>query len=316
MHPEEATRKEDIKRAFSGSRAELQENDLRAYLASDSEDSDAGGDENEQQGGGEGEPKLSKKELARKKMREALGLGAESSTKSSKAEATGEMEVTFALDEQDGKSSKQKPEEEETTVEKYIRKEKERKAKKKERTLSKREGAVAVETSPAEEDEGAGDLGFDDPFFTTDEPVKASKNTQKKEERLKKRAAKDAEATEDAAEKARLGKFLTDDRADAAGHLGHFNISEIARAEKQKAKKGKKRKQKGGEDRGGLQEGFQMDVADDRFKKLFDNHEFAIDPSDPKFQPTPGMKTLLEERRKRTSGEDPSSHSKKKARRQ
>ncbi|KAJ3473307.1 hypothetical protein NLG97_g10384 [Lecanicillium saksenae] len=40
LHPEEATRKDQIKRAFTGSRADLEENDLRTYLASDSEDSD------------------------------------------------------------------------------------------------------------------------------------------------------------------------------------------------------------------------------------------------------------------------------------
>jgi len=40
MDPEEATRKDAIKRAFSGSRAEIGENDLRAYLGSDSEDDD------------------------------------------------------------------------------------------------------------------------------------------------------------------------------------------------------------------------------------------------------------------------------------
>jgi hypothetical protein len=45
--PEEASRKDAIKRAFSGSRAEIGENDLRAYLGSDSEDEeeDEGEDE-------------------------------------------------------------------------------------------------------------------------------------------------------------------------------------------------------------------------------------------------------------------------------
>ena len=37
-NPEEASRKDAINRAFSGSRAEIGENDLRAYLGSDSED--------------------------------------------------------------------------------------------------------------------------------------------------------------------------------------------------------------------------------------------------------------------------------------
>ncbi|KAH0491830.1 hypothetical protein TgHK011_003237 [Trichoderma gracile] len=130
MHPEEINRKESIKRAFKGSRAEIDEQDLKAYLAGDSEsdededgDDDAAGD-----AAADGEPKLSKKELARRKMREALGLAAEPETKKSKDAPVGEMEVTFtpALS---GEKAK-KEEREETTIEKYARKERERKEKK------------------------------------------------------------------------------------------------------------------------------------------------------------------------------------------
>ena len=320
MHPEEASRKEDIKRAFTGSRSDIQENDLRAYLASDSEDSDAGADDfgvdDETKAG---EPKLSKKELARKRMREALGLGAEA-TKSSKNEPTGEMEMTFTADDLGGHETKPDVPEEETTVERYMRKERERKAAKKSQSLSKRDGAKVAEAPKDVNTEKDGDLGFDDPFFQTEGPVKVSKTSQKKEERLKKRAQKEAEATEDAAEKARLQKLMADESKGAAEHLDHFDMNEIARAEKQKDKKNKKKQKKqkkeGTEDRGGLQQDFEMDVTDERFKNVFENHEFAIDPSDPKFQATPGMKKLLQERRKRTTGEDGGSdRSNKKARR-
>ncbi|KAK6852525.1 hypothetical protein PG995_011076 [Apiospora arundinis] len=321
MHPEDATRKEDIKRAFTGSRSDIQENDLRAYLASDSEDSDAGADEfgadDETKGD---EPKLSKKELARKRMREALGLGAEASAKSSKKEPTGEMEMTFTVDDLGGNESKQDVPEEETTVERYMRKERERKAAKKSQSLSKRDGAKAAEAPKEDTTAQEGDLGFDDPFFKTEGPVKVSKTSQKKEERLKKRAEKEAEATENAAEKARLQKLMADESKGAAEHLDHFDMNEIARAEKQKDKKNKKKQKKqkknGAEDHGGLQQDFEMDVTDERFKNVFENHEFAIDPSDPKFQATPGMKKLLQERRKRTTGEEGGSdRSNKKARR-
>ncbi|KAK8128185.1 hypothetical protein PG984_009293 [Apiospora sp. TS-2023a] len=319
MHPEETSRKDDIARAFTGSRSDIQENDLRAYLASDSEDSDAGADglgpDDETAAD---EPKLSKKELARKRMREALGLGAEA-TKSSKKEPTGEMEMTFTASDMGGNESKPDVPEEETTVERYMRKERERKAAKKDKSLSKRDGAKPAEAPKEVSTEQDGDLGFDDPFFQTEAPVKASKTSLKKEERLKKKAEKEAEATENAAEKARLQKLMADDSAGAAEHLDHFDMNEIARAEKQKDKKNKKKQKKqkkdGAEDRGGLQQDFEMDVTDERFKKVFESHEYAIDPSDPKFQATPGMKKLLQERRKRTTGEEAGSdRSNKKAR--
>ncbi|KAL2262260.1 hypothetical protein VTK26DRAFT_1942 [Humicola hyalothermophila] len=304
MHPEEVSRKESIKKAFTGSRADIAENDLRAYLASDSEseeEEDFGGNapaDGQQDGG---EAPLSKKELARRKMRAALGLSDEPADKPSKSGPVGEMQITFtpALS---GKPEK-KDEAEETTIEKYKRKEKERKERRKARALAKREGldpdAVQQEAAAQEPVE---DLGFDDPFFTS-EPVQPSKSALRKEERLKKRAAREKQEAEDAAQRAQLELLMADEKGDDA-HLDHFDMKEIVRAEKQKGKKAKGKKgKKGGDDQGGLQENFKMDVDDERFKAVFESHEFAIDPSNPKFKATQGMKKLLEEgRKKRKAG--------------
>ncbi|KAI0451554.1 hypothetical protein F5B21DRAFT_375795 [Xylaria acuta] len=297
--PDEAARRENIRKAFSGSRAELEENDFRAYLASDSEEEDDGGVEvvEAEVTVVEDEPKLSKKELKARKLREALGLSAEPMAKLSRnIGPVGDMQVTFtpALM---GEGKKKEPQAEETTVEKYIRKERERKARKKEKTVSKRNGDEAEGgEEPAEPEE---DLGFDDPFFMTDEPAKPSKSAERKEERRRRREEKEAAAVENAAQKAQLEKIMADDSKNQAKHLGHFNMDEIIRAEKKKSKKGKKKSKNQVEDHGGLQEGFEMDVNDDRFKAVFESHEFAIDPSNPKYKSTPGMKKLLEEGRKK-----------------
>ncbi|KAI0889240.1 uncharacterized protein GGS22DRAFT_196867 [Annulohypoxylon maeteangense] len=305
IHPEETSRQEDIKRAFSASRAAIEENDLRAYLASDSDDDGAQDDEDEGEDEAEvadDQPKLTKKELKAKKLREALGLNSEPLAKSSKSKPVGDMQVTFSAALMDGDDKKKKePDAEETTLEKYVRKEKERKARKKEKAVAKR-NETTTNQDEADGDDAAGsqdDLGFDDPFFTTEEPVKKSKNFEKKEERRKRREAKDAEAAENAAQKAHLERIMADDSKEAAEHLDHFNMNEIARAEKLKSKKFKKKGKKEVEDHGGLQQGFEMDVQDDRFKAVFESHEFAIDPSNPKFKATQGMKQLLDERRKK-----------------
>ncbi|KAI0437435.1 hypothetical protein F4803DRAFT_538953 [Xylaria telfairii] len=296
--PDEAARRENIRKAFSGSRAELEENDFRAYLASDSEEEDdAGVEVVEAEEVIDDAPKLSKKELKARKLREALGLGAEPMAKSSRnIGPVGDMQVTFtpALM---GEEKKKEPQAEETTVEKYMRKERERKARKKEMVVSKRNGGEAEGgEEPTEPEE---DLGFDDPFFTNDEPVKPSKSAERKEERRRRREEKEATATENAAQKAQLEKIMADDSKNQVEHLDHFNMDEIIKAEKKKSKKGKKKGKNQVEDYGGLQEGFEMDVNDDRFKAVFESHEFAIDPSNPKFKPTPGMKKLLEEGRKK-----------------
>ncbi|KAI1426492.1 hypothetical protein F5Y12DRAFT_282948 [Xylaria sp. FL1777] len=297
--PDEAARRENIRKAFTGSRAELEENDFRAYLASDSEgEDDVEADVVQSEPAAvEDEPKLSKKELKAKKLREALGLGSEPMTKSSsKIGPVGDMQVTFTSALMGDEKKKKEPEAEETTVEKYIRKERERKARRKEKAVSKRNGdEVEDREEPAEAEE---DLGFDDPFFTTDEPVKASKSSERKEERRRRREEKAATAAEDAAQKAQLEKLMADDSKDQTEHLDHFNMDEITRAEKKKSKKGKKGKNQI-LDHGGLQEGFDMDVNDNRFKAVFESHEFAIDPSNPKFKSTPGMNKLLEEGRKK-----------------
>lgn len=294
MHPEEVTRKEYIKNAFSGSRTDVAENDLRAYLASDSEDED----EPPADDAG-GAPKLTKKELARKRMREALGLKDEPSENPSKSGPVGDVQITFtpALTEETGHK---KGSEEETTAEKYMRKERERKAKRKEMAMTKRGDA-----NPDAEAQAQEDMGFDDPFFTAEEPEKVSKSALHKEERRKKREARDAEEKKNAGEKAQLELLMTDNQDGEASHLDHFDMNEILRVEKKKNKKSKKSKKDAAEAAAGLQEDFKMDVDDDRFKAVFDNHEFAIDPSNPKFKATSGMKKLLEEgRKKRKHGGD------------
>ena len=312
MHPEEVSRKEAIKQVFTGSRADIAENDLRAYLASDSEESD---EEEEAPAAAEvevaeEEKPLSKKELARRKMRAALGLSEEpTSSKSSKSAPVGDMEITFAP--ALSGDTKKKDETEETTLEKYKRKEKERKEKKRQAMLAKREGrdpdAVTEEAAPAAAAAQEEDLGFNDPFFTS-EPVEKSKSTIRKEERLKKRAAREAEEAANAAEKAQLELLMANEDGGAAT-LEHFDMKEIVKSEKQKNKKKKGKKGKKGaeeaDDNGGLQGDFEMNTEDARFKAVFENHEFAIDPSNPKFKATQGMKKLLEEgRKKRKAGHD------------
>jgi len=320
IHPEEAARKQSMKKAFSGSRAEMQDNDLRAYLASDTEDEAGSEEEGEVEGG------LSKKELAKKKLREALGLGDESTNKSPKDGPVGDMQITFtsALIE-DPKKKAGKEEVEETTIEKYVRKERERKQKKKEKAVAKRgaDGSGDEEEMVFQDNEAAGeteDLGFDDPFFTTEEPA-VTKSQLRKEERRKKREAREAENAQNAAEKEKLQRIMDDGaEEDGMSRFQHFDMKEIIRAEKDKNKKKKKKgKGKHGEETSSnnLQEGQKLQL-DDRFKSLFESHEYAIDTSNPAYTRTETMQKMLDEGRKR-KGSDRDGESrdrkKKKARR-
>ncbi|KAI1620042.1 hypothetical protein EDD37DRAFT_183454 [Exophiala viscosa] len=314
---EDGSRKEAVARAFKGGRKEIDENDVKAYLGSDTSDDEDEGDENEK-------GPASKKEEERQRMRSLLGLAPEPAKKSKKEKApVGDMQVTFTSGlaaEKDGKKRRSvfenSPEPDETTVEKYIRKERERKLKRKERKVVD-EDQDEQEPEPNDTaDKDGDDLGFNDPFFVggdgddSDDAVepsakaeRAASNKMRKEERLKKKAERQAEEEIERKQRAGLELLMADD--DDANGVRHFDMKEIEKAEKQarkKGKKGKHDKKKATTGAGEVDDDFKVDTADPRFARLFESHEYAIDPTNPRFKGTKAMKTLLDEGRRRKHG--------------
>jgi hypothetical protein len=298
---DDTTRKEVQKRAFS--RKDIDENELKAYLGSDSSSS-------------EDEVETAKADKA-SKLRAALGLDAPGKTSKPKQKASskrdrdfpkpdGEMEITFTgglLNDasKGGSVFENEIPIYETTMEKYVRKEKERKAKRKERAKAKKEGrdpdADAEEPTEAVP---AGDADvedpFNDPFFASDpeemeRAEKAEKAESKKSKKTKRREEEEEQAEATAAERANL-ELLMAGEDDAK--LRHFDMKEIAKAEKAK-KKGKKAKKAAPV----VEDNFKINTTDPRFAELYESHEFAIDPTNPRFKETTGMKALLEEGRKK-----------------
>ena len=298
---DDATRKEVQKRAFS--RKEIDENELQAYLGSDNSSS-------------EDEEELAKKDKAAS-LRAALGL--ESSGKSSKTKKKApakrdrdfpkpdsEMQITFtgglSNEASNGDVFENEIPLQETTMERYIRKEKERKAKRKERWEAKKAGrdpdAPAVQEVEASADANEDDP-FNDPFFASDpeEAAKVSKPESNKSKKAKKKAEKEQQDQAAATERANLELLMAD---EDDSKMRHFNMNEIVKSEKAK-KKGKKAKKNAPI----IEDNFQVDTTDPRFAKLYESHEFAIDPTNPRFKETSAMKALLEEgRKKRKQGKD------------
>ncbi|KAK3706921.1 pre-rRNA-processing protein esf1 [Vermiconidia calcicola] len=311
---DDTTRKEVQKRAFS--RAEMDENDLQAYIGSES----SGNESTASRKSLAEERKVKKKEAQRAKMRAALGLAEEgrkasdaAKKKGGKDEVVGDMQITFTsgLGEKDNGGAgkgvfENEPQDEESTRERYIRKERERKQKRKENMKATRSGVgPAAPDSDAEAGEDE-DPGFEDPFFTDPAAAAEAEKKAKKAERKKKldaRAEKDSEA---AARRAELELLMAGDQAD---NVRHFDMREIEKAEKEarrkhKKKSGKKDKKGAAEADAGAEK-FEVETQDPRFKALFESHEFAIDPTNPRFKGTEGMKALLEEgRKKRRVGDE------------
>jgi len=301
---EDASRKEAQAKAFRGSRKDIDENDLKAYLGSDSSSDEEARVDNETII----ESSSSRKEQERQKMRSLLGLEAEPKRKVKSDDGpVGDLQITFSSGLSGANSTKKsvfenEPELEETTVERYARKERERRQKRKERIKQGRDGAsstVDVAMVGKNTNERPEDLGFDDPFFTAPEHDKTSAAKMRKEERLKKRAEREAEEAAAAAQRAELELLMVDDNDESKG-MRHFDMNEIEREERQAKKKGKKRKgKKEAETPTEPQSaGFEINTHDPRFARLYENHEFAIDPTNPRFKGTEGMKALLEEGRK------------------
>ena len=148
-------------------------------------------------------------------------------------------------------------------------------------------------------------MGFDDPFFAAPQNDTASTNAQRKEERWKKRAEQAADEAASAAQRAELELLMVDDKSTP---VKHFDMNEIEKTEKRARKAGKRHK-KGRDDEVEIKmDDFKMDVQDPRFQRLWDSHEFAIDPTNPRLKGTQGMKALLEEGRKRrrqSDGQEP-----------
>ncbi|KAI5308575.1 pre-rRNA-processing protein esf1, partial [Ascosphaera atra] len=295
-------RKDAQARAFRAGREELNENDLKAYLGSDSSSEDEEDNEAVEvvDATTDGEKKkLSKKEEARRKMRALLGLP-EEPLKEEPAEKkpVGSLEVTFSA----GLSANpqrgtvfinDEPEKEETTMEKYIRKERERKARRKAKLKAMKRGEKLPDgdgsgsgSSDSEGDKGdapqgeaeepAEDLGFDDPFFTEPEYDAAAAAAKRKEDKRKKREEREADERAEAARRAELELLMMDDKAatgsngagaDGAAGIRHFDMKEVEKAEKQAAKRGKKKSKYGKTkeaDRNLVPEDFEINTKDPR----------------------------------------------------
>lgn len=314
---DDKTRKEAQARAFRGSRQDIDENDLKAYLGSDSSENE---DSDDEDGGVEvvdntaGEAtttKLSKKEAERQRMRALLGLSAEP-TRTKAERPVGEMEVTFTsgLAGGHGKDTifENEPEIEESTIDKYVRKERERKKRRKEKLKASKPSGEEDAAADSEDNEAAPaevpqqeeeEMGFNDPFFD-DPDGKATAGSRRKEERRKKREERAAEEAASAAQRAELELLMVDDEKV---NIKHFDMNEIEKAEKQARKKGKGKKGKKVEP--AQADDFQVNVSDPRFSRLYDTHDFAIDPTNPRFKSTSGMKALLDEgRKRRRTGDD------------
>jgi hypothetical protein len=222
---------------------------------------------------------------------------------------SGGMEITFAPALKEGAVANDDDDHrDETAIETYKRKEKERKERKKAERKAKRDGVVLPpvgEEGPEFGGEDAGPGGFDDDFFAGDDEdafaafdagedlgedgkkkvrdgrggkVDAAPKLSKRG----KREAKEAKEEADRVAQASLALLVdSDSDDDPEKSRKHFDMRAILKAEKNAGKKGKSRGKKTILDEERKDE-FIIDVKDDRFKGVYEDSNYAIDPTNPR----------------------------------
>lgn len=172
-----------------------------------------------------------------------------------------DMEITFTPGLTDEKG------EDETTLEKYQRKLREKRKKRKEEVKEKE---VKQKKKPKQ---------LLDDFFDADSESEEDAEDRKKGKKARKAKNKDSSEPRTTATAEELALLVAADNPNGAKH---FVMSAVVKAEKKPGRKGKKgRKEKQGPNDQDTQEDFRINVADERFKALHDDHAFAIDPSNP-----------------------------------
>ncbi|RLP62364.1 hypothetical protein L150_01060 [Candida albicans Ca529L] len=248
------------------SQKEIEENDFKAYLASDSDESE-----------------VEKDSSIKDKYQSLLG---NTLTKFGKEENDDDvdMEITFdpGLNDKSGNNAEEE-DKEETTIEAYRRKEKERRQKR----LAKFKESKQTE-EVANSQEGSAD--------------KSSKN-RKNSKKGKSMPDMDEKS------KAELELILMDNQE--GNNNEHFSMKQVIKSEKDK--KNKKNKKGKKIDQEMVQDGFVANLDDPRFKEVFESHDYAIDPTNSEFKKTETMKKILKERSARNKDKKNKKNSSKNA---
>lgn len=169
------------------------------------------------------------------------------------------------------------------------------KEKKKKKRLEKKEAHQTKRTQPEDysDDDLPPDVDLADPYFAEELAQHTQKDNVKKRKKDKKKKIKLSPVDEDnlKRQQAELALLVMDSGVDGKKH---FDLSE----RKKKKKSAKLRKLDKGKNNMEKNEVI-MDVRDPRFKAIYENPLYNVDPSAPEFKRSKTMEAILEEKVKR-----------------
>lgn len=197
-----------------------------------------------------------------------------------------------------------------TPIEKALQKRSEKNKKRKEERKKKKKQALGHNTDDSDTDEDSipDDIDLKDPYFA-EEFENGDFVESKSKVKSKKQKKKHEEIDESETRNEQELQLLLDDGDLEEETKQHFSLDKILKAENETKSKKKRRKQLKksksaiAEDRKEIQDNFEVNLNDDRFKAVYSSHLYNIDPTDSHFKKTKGMEQIITEKLKRRHGD-------------
>nr|XP_014087155.1 ESF1 homolog [Bactrocera oleae] len=323
-------RQELSEKLSSGKLNEISDKDLRKMVAYSSEEDDDSSEEAavEEEKQNETElPNKAKENPKRKKfeiINKYKALLAEINEKEQKKKNNKfEMEISWNIDKLKGEKDKQAEESEDqakkqqlTPIEKVLQKRSEKNKQRKEERKKKKLQARGLDPDAdisSDSDSIPDGIDMNDPYFAeefangdyVDPRAKKHDKLKKQQNELDKQLA--AEEAEKQAKELQL--LLDDDDLEEQGKQ-HFSLEKILKSEQETKSKRKRRKQLKksksaiAEETKPVEDNFQININDDRFKAVYTSAKFNIDPTDSHFKKTKAMELIIQEKLKRRHGDE------------
>lgn len=268
---------------------EVDEANLKNYLATSSEEEESEDEECEE---GDDVASIKGPESKQDVINKYRSLLKTITDEEDKKKNDVQMEISWGvgLEEKTKELMKEKNKKELTPFQQLLEKKKEKRKKKR---LEKQQ-----ETEEDKEEDIPSDIDMNDPYFKEELDAMKLDKPKKKTKRGNDKSSDENEA------QANLELLLMDDKPEETGR--HFSMKKIEEREKEGKKKKKKsmknykkKKLEEKRDAKNVQDGFEVDVQDSRFSAVYTSHHYNIDPADAHYHKTQAMQKIIQEKQKR-----------------